>query len=285
MFFIGLAPSPGWRRHRDERTRKRHAKAICTTLIAALMACAYANNARANPSEPVVSLLSACAPGARLPSFLATTKCAATQEFTSSFIYSSISPVLTLRPNSFLIDDITSGIPDLHFDVPPSTPVLLTSLTPPTSVDALTEIGAPLAPPVIAGIASMYDPIDSSDKDAGGLETASGEHYDELAWTAAIRTDLRARFGGVSYGKNYEPTFALVESGNKRIIVKINDVGPLRPGRIIDLNKRAMRYFDPTLQLGLIKGIRVTPLAGTNWTTGPVGSDDETIKLAGDFAL
>ena len=29
-------------------------------------------------------------------------------------------------------------------------------------------------------------------------------------------------------------------------IIRINDVGPLLPGRIIDLNERAMRYFDPS---------------------------------------
>jgi rare lipoprotein A len=55
-----------------------------------------------------------------------------------------------------------------------------------------------------------------------------------------------------NYGKNYRPTFALVESGEKCVIVKINDVGPLKPDRVIDLSERSMRYFDPTQQLGLI---------------------------------
>ena len=112
----------------------------------------------------------------------------------------------------------------------------------------------------------MYNPYDPHDKTAGGMETASGETYVELAWTAAIRTDLRDRFG------------------SKSVIVRINDVGPLRPGRIIDLNKRVMRFLDPSLELGLINGVHVTPLAGTNWTPGPVGGA-ETINLAGDFAL
>ena len=35
-------------------------------------------------------------------------------------------------------------------------------------------------------------------------------------------------------------------------IVKINDVGPLAPGRVIDLNERAMRFFDASLERGLL---------------------------------
>jgi rare lipoprotein A len=55
------------------------------------------------------------------------------------------------------------------------------------------------------------------------------------------------------------------------VIVKINDVGPLTPGRIIDLNERTMRHFDPSLQRGVINGVRVKPLAGDYWIPGPVG--------------
>ena len=60
----------------------------------------------------------------------------------------------------------------------------------------------------------------------------------------AIRIDLREQFGGVRYGKNYRPSYALVKNGDKHLIVKINDVGPLAPGRVIDLNERSMRYFN-----------------------------------------
>lgn len=134
----------------------------------------------------------------------------------------------------------------------------------------------------IVGIASTYNPTDPNDRDAGGLETASGEQYDAGDWTAAIRTDLRVQFGGVRYGRNYVPTFALVESNDKRVIVRINDVGPLRPGRIIDFNQRTMEYFDPTLQRGLIADVSVTPLAGQDWALGPV-VDDFPINVAGGF--
>jgi rare lipoprotein A len=102
----------------------------------------------------------------------------------------------------------------------------------------------------IVGTASMYDPFQPG-YDEGGIQTASGELYDPIAWTAAIQTDLRETFGGVRHGKDYRPAYALVEVANKRAIIKINDVGPLKPGRVIDFNKQTMRYFDPTLQRGL----------------------------------
>jgi rare lipoprotein A len=122
----------------------------------------------------------------------------------------------------------------------------------------------------VAGGASTYDPTDPTERDSGDLTTSSGEAYDPEAWTAAIRTDLRDQFGGVRYGKNYVPTFALVEGNGLRLIVRINDVGPLRPGRVIDLNTRAMRYFDPAMERGVIENVKVTPLLGSEIATGPV---------------
>jgi len=133
----------------------------------------------------------------------------------------------------------------------------------------------------IVGTASMYDPTDANDRDSGDMNTASGEIYDPDGWTAAIRTDFRAQFGGVGFGRNYRPTFALVESSDKRAIVRINDIGPLKRGRIIDLNKRAMRFFDPTLNAGLLDKIKVTPLAGTDVAVGPV--DEAPAAFASRF--
>ncbi len=127
----------------------------------------------------------------------------------------------------------------------------------------------PGAAPIL-GTASMYNPNDASDADSGNNETASGELYNADDWTAAIRTDLRSQFGGVRFGKNYQPAFALVQISDKQAIVRINDVGPLKPGRIIDLNERAMRYFDPTLQRGLLDDVSVVPLSGQVWAVGPV---------------
>ncbi len=138
------------------------------------------------------------------------------------------------------------------------------------------------AAPAIVGTASMYNPNDASDHDSGDSETASGEQYDAEAWTAAIRTDLRAQFGGVRFGKNYQQAFVLVQTGDKQAIVKINDVGRLKLGRIIDFNERTMRYFDPTLQLGLIDNVTVTLLAGQDWALGPI-DDSRPVSVASRF--
>ncbi|MGY3528534.1 rare lipoprotein A [Bradyrhizobium embrapense] len=120
----------------------------------------------------------------------------------------------------------------------------------------------------IVGAASMYDPFKPG-REEGGPSTASGERYDRSVWAAAIKTSLRQKFGGVQFGAR--PKYALVEAVGKKVIVKINDVGPLRPGRIIDLNVRTMRYFDPGLELGVIRDVKVSPLAGDYWSPGPVG--------------
>ena len=120
----------------------------------------------------------------------------------------------------------------------------------------------------IVGAASMYNPFRPGWRE-GSPNTASGERYDPSVWAAAIKTSLRGKFGGVRNGAR--PKYALGEGGGKKVIVKINDVGPLTPGRIIDLNERTMRHFDPSLQLGVIYGVRVSPLSGDYWIPGPVG--------------
>jgi rare lipoprotein A len=109
---------------------------------------------------------------------------------------------------------------------------------------------------------------------SGGAETASGESYDPGGWTAAIQIDLREMFGGVRYGKDYRPSYALVANGDKRAIVKINDVGPLERGRIIAFNEQTMHYFDPSLGLGLIYPVEVKPLLGDDWSPGPIASNN-----------
>jgi peptidoglycan lytic transglycosylase len=138
---------------------------------------------------------------------------------------------------------------------------------------------AALTHATIVGTASIYNPYDEDSIDAGSVQTASGEPYDPTAWTAAIQTNLRERFGGVRYGKLYRPAYALVESGDKQVIVKINDIGPLRPDRVIDLNERSMRYFDPFMRRGLIPDVKITVLPGEDWTPGLVG-DKQLISFA-----
>jgi rare lipoprotein A len=121
----------------------------------------------------------------------------------------------------------------------------------------------------ILGAASTYNPNKPGDR-SGGRMTASGEPYEANGWAAAIQIQLRAAFNGVRYGRTYRPSFALVTSGEKSLVVKINDVGPLLPGRVIDLTERAMRYFDASLQIGVLPAIALTPLKGEHWRTGPV---------------
>lgn len=133
--------------------------------------------------------------------------------------------------------------------------------------------------PAITGIASTYNPYRDGPTE-GGVQTASGEFYDPTNWTAAIQTNLRSQFGGVRYGRLYRPAYVLVECGDKQAIVKINDVGPLKPGRVIDLNERTMRYFDPFLRRGLLADVRVTLLPGEDWMPGPIGSV-ELVRYAG----
>ena len=113
--------------------------------------------------------------------------------------------------------------------------------------------------------------------------TATGERYNPSAWTAAIKTGLRQKFGGVHFGST--PSYALVEGRDKKVIVKINDVGPLTPGRIIDFNERTMRYFDPTLEQGVIKNVKVTPLPGKGWIPGPIAETyaSHTQAIAGNL--
>ena len=100
------------------------------------------------------------------------------------------------------------------------------------------------------------------------------QRFDKLSelhtsgWAAAIQINFRENFGGVRPGRS--ASYALVEGMNKKAIVKINDVGPLQPGRIIDFDERTTRYFDPTLQLGLTRQVKVTPLHGHDWIPGPI---------------
>jgi rare lipoprotein A len=137
------------------------------------------------------------------------------------------------------------------------------------SFDPLRDASVASAGGKIVGVASWYNPYVELDD----TETASGEQYDPDKWTAAIQIDLRDAFGGVGFGTDYRAAYALVESGDKRMIVKINDVGPLKPGRVIDLSERAMRYFDETLLVGLVPDVKLTLLPGGDWMPGPIASE------------
>ena len=253
---------------------------LVVTTIAGCMACAASSNAKA-----ITNSQGEFAPPAysSLPSYAPlSTDLISPASFNDRFDgqYNSIihdfleSPASrALLPRLALAEPLTTG------SVPRPEPTLpLTMVSLPRHRPILHQEIIPAGKTII-GIASTYNPVDPTDLDAGNEELASGERYDPQGWTAAIRTDLRDKFGGVRFGRNYQPAYALVQSSDKKLIVKINDVGPLRRGRIIDLNTRAMSYFDPTLQLGLIDNVKVTPLADRAWALGPV-IDETPISVA-----
>lgn len=84
---------------------------------------------------------------------------------------------------------------------------------------ASTILFAPLAE---AGTASWYGP------GFHGKRTASGERYNMYAMTAAHRT--------LPFGTTVRVTNL---KNNKSVVVRINDRGPFKAGRVIDLSKAA----------------------------------------------
>ena len=126
---------------------------------------------------------------------------------------------------------------------------------------------------VIVGIASFYD---------DPQKTASGEEYDPDAFTAAAQLLIRDRFGGIQFGRLYRSAYGLGEYQRRKIIVRFNDVGPLRPGRKFDLSRAAMAYFDSSLDKGLLPDFKMTPLPlGRVYPVGPV-TDSELAELGID---
>lgn len=77
------------------------------------------------------------------------------------------------------------------------------------------------------GVASYYGP------GFQGRSTASGERFNMYDMTAAHRT--------LPFGTNVEVTNL---SNGKSVVVRINDRGPFKRGRIIDLSKAAARKID-----------------------------------------
>lgn len=109
-----------------------------------------------------------------------------------------------LPPSVGRIDPLTPGIPGIEA-LPP---------------------GVPEAAPVQTGIASWYG------RPFHGRRTASGERYDMHALTAAHRTLPM-------------PSYALVRNpaNDRQVIVRINDRGPFKRGRIVDLSYAAAKVL------------------------------------------
>jgi rare lipoprotein A len=105
----------------------------------------------------------------------------------------------------------------------------LTPLSAPTFLAPQQKPGEPEAPskPFQVGKASWYGSLFQ------GKATASGEDYNMHDFTAAHRELPLGTFVKVTNLKNL-----------KSVIVRINDRGPVTPGRIIDLSYSAAHYLE-----------------------------------------
>jgi rare lipoprotein A len=178
--------------------------------------------------------------------------------------------------------DTASTQPRMQQIEEPASAISLAALdlpaTGPNDVGPNVAINRAPAPPneaasetTIIGAASFYD-------DPG--ETASGEQYDPAAFTAAAQLKIRDKFGGIKFGRLYQPSYGIAEYAGKKLILKFNDVGPLRPGRMFDLSRAAMKYFDDTLDKGVLPDVKVTVLPlGRVYAAGPV--TDEQLAVLG----
>jgi rare lipoprotein A len=82
--------------------------------------------------------------------------------------------------------------------------------------------------PAMIGLASYYG-------SSAGTTTATGEHFDPSKMTAAHRT--------LPFGTRVRVT--RVDTGQS-VVVRINDRGPFKPGRVIDLSEGAARNLHMT---------------------------------------
>jgi rare lipoprotein A len=98
---------------------------------------------------------------------------------------------------------------------------------PPPTADEAPKPDVPPVPPTMVGQASWYGRFHH------GKRTASGEIFDMHALTAAHRTlplGTRVRVTNLSNGKS--------------VVVRVNDRGPRRAGRIIDVSRGAAAALD-----------------------------------------
>ena len=118
----------------------------------------------------------------------------------------------------------------------------------------------------VRGQASYYGP------GFQGNRTSQGDIFNTEEYSAAIQIDIRNQFGvpAGSGKKGYARVTNL--SNGRSILVKINDVGPLTSGRVIDLSQKAFRSLSPTGTLGpgVLNNIKVEYL-GQYKKGSPVG--------------
>lgn len=105
----------------------------------------------------------------------------------------------------------------------PAVPTVTAALPP---IRAPKPIGQPTADHALSGIASYYWQEQM---------TANGERFDKSALTAAHKT--------LPFGTRVKVTD---QSSGKTVVVRINDRGPFKPGRVIDLSEAAAQQIGMT---------------------------------------
>jgi rare lipoprotein A len=96
-----------------------------------------------------------------------------------------------------------------------------------------------------------------------GRQTASGDVYTHRKLTAAHRT--------LPFGTRVRVT--RLDNG-KQVTVRINDRGPFKRGRIIDLSKSAAERID--LVLDGVADVKIEVMSGTNSGSSPEPEPDRT---------
>ena len=111
------------------------------------------------------------------------------------------------------------------------------------------------------GDASTYNPNFPGYR-TGGQGLATGGKYNPSEFEAALQLDLAKQYK-CGYGAGAVCAAIVSAPSGRAMVVKINDNGPLVPGRIIDLNEKSMRYLSADFNgqnRGLVKDVTVTLL-------------------------
>ena len=117
-----------------------------------------------------------------------------------------------------------------------------------------------------------------------GRRTSQGDIFNNRGYSAAIQIDIRNQFG-VPIGTG-EKGYARVTNLNngKSILVKITDVGPLAPGRVIDLSQESFKALSTngSLTQGVLDNIKVEYLGKykPGSVLGPVSPISSTSSTA-----
>jgi len=128
---------------------------------------------------------------------------------------------------------------------------------------SVTEAADPCIKASFRGDASTYNPYLPGWRTGGGT-LATGGPYNPNSYDAALQLNLAKQYR-CGYGSR-AVCHAVVQATNGRaMVVRINDNGPLVPGRVIDLNEKSMQYLSGGTMgrnSGIVKNVTVTLLCG-----------------------